>query len=470
MQRVETYIIRKTKSKKEYLALVDICHKSKNLYNYVNYILRQCQSNKLENILEYVDLIKSEKKIVKSKKTGEEKEFIQNFISEFDLSKRLAQTKQFDYIQLKAQTSQQTIALLFKNYKAFYKSISDYYRNPSKYKGKPKMPNYKEKNGLNIAIFTNQCSIIDKDGHIKLSKELTLNTITTSISKKNFKQIRIIPKLDYFQIEIVYEKQEGEYVRQAKEKNKKTNIAAIDLGVDNLATITSDDSNINPIIINGRALKSTNHYYNKQLAIINNEYSKHNIHTCKKLRKLNMKRQFKVNDFMHKASRRIVDFCINHNIGTLYIGLNKGWKQETDMSKQNNQNFVQIPFNNLIQMIQYKCEEVGINVVCVNEAYTSKCSFLDNESIEKRDSYLGKRTKRGLFISSNKKKLNADVNGSLNILRKASNKEIKVSNKIFNPIKIKDINAICDVAYFKWQPTNTGCVFQPNNFIKDENF
>lgn len=133
------------------------------------------------------------------------------------------------------------------------------------------------------------------------------------------------------------------------------------------------------------------------------------------------------------------------------------------MSRQNNQNFVQIPFNNLIQKIQYKCEEVGIIVICVNEAYTSKCSFLDNESIEKHDSYLGKRTKRGLFISSDKKKLNADVNGSLNILRKSSNKNIKVSNKIFNPLKIKDINAICDVVYFKWRPTNTGCVFQPNN-------
>lgn len=221
MQRVETYIIRKSKSKKEYLALVDICHKSKNLYNYVNYILRQCQSNKLENIPEYIDLIKSEEKIVKSKKTNEEKEYIQNFISEFDLSKRLAQTKQFDYTQLKAQTSQQTIALLFKNYKSFYKSISDYYRNPSKYKGKPKLPKYKDKNGLNIVIFTNQCSTIDKNGYLKLSKELTLKSVKTTILKKNFKQVRIIPKLDYFQIEIVYEKMEGDYEKQAKEQNKK---------------------------------------------------------------------------------------------------------------------------------------------------------------------------------------------------------------------------------------------------------
>ena len=145
MQRVETYILRKTKNKKEYLALVDICHKSKNLYNYVNYILRQCQSNKLENISNFSDLIKSEKKIVKSKKTNEDKEYTQNFISEFDLSKRLCQLKQFDYTNLKAQVSQQTIALLFKNYKSFYKSISDYFKDPSKYRGKPKLPNIKIK-------------------------------------------------------------------------------------------------------------------------------------------------------------------------------------------------------------------------------------------------------------------------------------------------------------------------------------
>ena len=120
MQRVETYILRKANNKKDYLALVDICHKSKNLYNYVNYILRQCQSNKLENIPDFIDLIKSEKKIVKSNKTNEEKEYIQNFISEFDLSKRLCQLKQFDYINLKAQVSQQIIALLTKFFNQLY--------------------------------------------------------------------------------------------------------------------------------------------------------------------------------------------------------------------------------------------------------------------------------------------------------------------------------------------------------------
>ena len=116
MQRVETYILKKTKNKKDYLALKDICHKSKNLYNYVNYIIRQCQTNKLENIPDFKDLIKTDKKIVKSKKDGSEKEYVYNSISEFDLSKRLCELNQTDYKSLKAKVSQQTIKVIFKNY------------------------------------------------------------------------------------------------------------------------------------------------------------------------------------------------------------------------------------------------------------------------------------------------------------------------------------------------------------------
>ena len=447
---------------KEYRALVDICHNSKNLYNYVNYILRQCQSSKLENISEFVDLVKTTKKTILSKKDNSKTEYVNNFISEFDLSKRLSQLNQSDYRSLKSQVSQQTIKLIYKNYKSFFKSISDYYKNPSKYKGKPKLPKYKDKNGLSITVFTNQCSTIDNNGFLKLSNDLTLSTVRTSIKKKYFNQVRIIPKLDYFKIEIVYDKQEGEYTRQAKIKNKKTNNAAIDIGVDNLATITTDNRESIPLIINGRSLKSINQYYNKQLGKLNQVYSKNKIHTGRKLRKLNSKREFIINDYMHKASRRIVDYCILNNIRNLYIGLSKGWKQECNLSKTSNQNFVQIPFDKLIRKIQYKCEEIGINVIIVNESYTSKCSFLDNELIEKHEKYVGNRVKRGLFKSNNGKMLNADVNGSLNILRKSID-NFDISNRIFNPIRIKNLNELSDVAYFKWQPADIGCVFQPNS-------
>ena len=244
--------------------------------------------------------------------------------------------KQDDYITLKAQVAQQVIALVFKNFKSYYKALADYYKHPNKYRGRPAMPQYKDKDGLSIATYTNQAASIDKNGNVKLAKDFVLHSIFTSIQKHNFKQIRIIPRLDYFQIEIVYEKARGEYTVQAIEKNKKKYTAAIDIGVDNLATIASDNEDLAPLIVNGRALKSVNQYYNKMVAELNKTYSKHKIHIGKKLRKLNMKRNFIIEDFMHKASRRVVDFCIINDIGKIVIGHNNGWKQECNMSKKNN--------------------------------------------------------------------------------------------------------------------------------------
>jgi putative transposase len=113
-----------------------------------------------------------------------------------------------------------------------------------------------------------------------------------------------------------------------------------------------------------------------------------------------------------------VNQLVSKGVNTLIIGKNNGWKQDTKMGKVGNQNFVQIPFNKFISMLTYKCDLVGIDVKVVTEEYTSKCSFLDNEEIGKHDVYMGKRKHRGLFVSSAGKTINADVNGSYNILRK----------------------------------------------------
>lgn len=351
--------------------------------------------------------------------------------------------------------------MLFKSYKAFYKATADYVKHPEKYKGRPGLPTYREKDGLSIAVFTNQCAAIDKNGNVRLSKDLTLHSVKTCLPKKGFKQVRIIPRLDNFIIEIVYEKMKGEYTEQATLRNKKTHSAAIDIGIDNLATITSDNEDAYPLIVNGRALKSINQQFNKLIAKANEEYSHHKqLFTGAKLKRINSKRNCKVDDFMHKASRRVVDWCILNDIGILYIGHNSRWKQECGMGKQNNQNFVQIPFNKFIQKVSYKCEEVGIQVVLLNEAYTSKCSAFDNEEIGSHAKYAGKRVKRGLFMTKSRKLLNADVNGSLNILRLGTdNKKIVISEKVFNPVKLRDVNEVCDVAYFKWQPADRGYVY-----------
>ena len=127
----------------------------------MTYILRQCNIGNLENIPEFRDLIKTQKKIVKSKKDGVEREYVQNFIAEYDLSKRLCAMKQDDYVVLKAQVAQQVIALVFRNFKSYYKALADYYKHPSKYHGRPAMPQYKDKDGLSIATYTNQAASID---------------------------------------------------------------------------------------------------------------------------------------------------------------------------------------------------------------------------------------------------------------------------------------------------------------------
>ena len=149
-----------------------------------------------------------------------------------------------------------------------------------------------------------------------------------------------------------------------------------------------------------------------------------------------MKRTCKIKDYLHKASRRVVELMEQNNIGTCFIGYNDGWKQEINIGKRNNQNFVSIPYNFLINVLRYKIEEKGGVLIELNEAYTSKCSFLDNEEVCKHETYKGKRIKRGLFLSENDKALNADINGSLNILKRGIGFSFMVKNEIFRPRKI----------------------------------
>jgi len=160
-----------------------------------------------------------------------------------------------------------------------------------------------------------------------------------------------------------------------------------------------------------------NHYYNqkksKLMSIVGDRG------TSDRLWKLSLKRDHKINDQMHKVSRFIVNYCIAHEIDTIIIGKNDEWKQEINMGKRNNQNFVPIPFKSLLEKLAYKCEDAGKRLVKQEESYTSKYSFLDGESLEHHDAYPGKRIEGGLFRSAEGTWINADVNGSYNIIRKA---------------------------------------------------
>ncbi len=196
-------------------------------------------------------------------------------------------------------------------------------------------------------------------------------------------------------------------------------IAGIDLGVNNFATITNNIG-IQPIIINGKGLKSINQFYNKRKAEMQSDLMKrHGKRSSRALDDLTFKRFCRVKNFMHAASRMVVNHCLKNGIDTLVCGLNKEWKQECNTGKRNNQKFCYIPYDMLISQLTYKCHENGIRFTTTEESFTSGTSFLDGEQPESSFYNKSRRIKRGLFQSV-KGIMNADVNGACQIIKKVS--------------------------------------------------
>lgn len=193
------------------------------------------------------------------------------------------------------------------------------------------------------------------------------------------------------------------------------------MGVNNLCAITSNDKSFS-YIINGRPLKSINQFYNKKLAKL-----KSNLEICNKkksskaIQRLTIKKNNKVNNYLHCVSKKVIQLCIENKVEKIIIGHNKGWKQDVELGKKTNQNFVQIPFNTLINQILYKSQKyTDLSIEIVEESYTSKIDHLALEPLKKQENYIGKRVKRGLFKSSTNKVLNADINGAIGMLRKGN--------------------------------------------------
>lgn len=368
-----------------------ICLLSKNLYNYSNYIIRQkfIETSKLKELGELEHAI---------------------YLNYYEIRKMVINHS--DYVNLPRKVSNQTLMLLDRNWKSFFKSIKDYGVNPTKYTSRPKLPKYKDaENGRYVTTYElGAISIKElKNGYVKLSG----SNIKIKTDKTNIKQCRIVPRNNHYVIEILYE------VNEINLKEDNNRYCGIDLGLDNLATVVSNCKDFKPFVINGKPLKSINQYYNKEkVRIQSNLEKRHGKKHSKKLNRLTNKRNNKINDYLHNTSRYIINQLVSNNINTLIIGNNKNWKQEINIGAKNNQNFVNIPHSRFIDIITYKCKLVGINVIKTEESYTSKCSFLDMENIEKHDIYKGKRVERGLFKSLNGKLINADMNGGYNIIRK----------------------------------------------------
>ena len=386
MQQVEKHIIKK--SHPYYSMFCEYTHLAKNLYNHANFLVRS----------EFLN-------------TG-------NWLRYGDLENRLG--NDVDYPTYKnmpaAQSAQQTLQLLDRNWKSFFNSIKDWSKNKDKYVGRPKLPKYKPKDGRMVFILTNQ-QVILKDDLLHFPKSFQGFTMKPRcVHLSNFKkinQVRIVPNNQLFCVEIVYSisiednlvLDSGRYM-------------SIDVGLDNLVTIVTNTGS-NPVIVNGKGLKSNNQYYNKKKAHYQ-EVTKqmNNKSYTNRLYRLTQKRNFKIEDSLHKISKFIVTSALSNNIHTIVIGNNKDWKRDISLGKRVNQSFVNIPHQKLIEKIVYKARNVGINVILTEESYTSGTSFLDGESPKKEFYNKKRRIHRGLFVSNNGISINADVNAAYQIMKK----------------------------------------------------
>ena len=312
---------------------------------------------------------------------------------------------------------QQVFKKVKENWFSFLKARKAYWKDKSKFLGEPKLPKYMKSFKTSMLLF---------DKSRLRNKDMVNNTI--SLPKSRFviqlpdyikiPSIRcVIAKLYYGKVKVTisYEKE----VEPKKTDKKK--YLGIDIGVENIAAMTTDGQTRKSWIVKGGCVKSINQFYNKRVAELRSILETMNKkHSSKRIQKMNMRRAHKLDYEFHCISKAIIGICLDNGIGTIVIGHNQGWKQRSNMSKKSNQKFVQIPFNDLIWKIRYKAEEAGISVIETEESYTSKIDHCVQEEMCHHEKYLGRRMKRGFFKSSTGKILNADINGAIGMLRKVN--------------------------------------------------
>ena len=374
MVLVEKHII---KSKHKYYDELDnLCWLSKNLYNSTLYNVRQYY---FEN-----------KKLLKYQV----------------INKIYVDTNNEDYRALPSKVAKHTQMLVEHNFKSFFGLLK--LKAKGKYNKPVKIPKYlNKKTGRQVVHYEKGAISFKEQGYIKLSK--TNIKIKTNLTKDKVQFVRLVPKNNHIIIEIGYNVIEKEIIQN-------NNILAIDIGVNNIASCVT--TNGEKFLINGKPLKYINHNYNKRITDIQSKLKlTHNKNKSRYKSNITNKRNNRINDYLHKITTYIVNQAVSNHIGTIVVGYNKEWKQDTNIGSINNQNFVNIPFYKFISMLDYKCKLKGIIFKTITEEYTSKCSFVDDEEIAKHTTYAGRRINRELF-KTKKGIINADVNGAYNILKK----------------------------------------------------
>ncbi len=375
MVLVEKHIIKP--KHKYYDELDNLCWLSKNLYNSTLYNVRQYY---FEN-----------KKLLKYQV----------------INKIYVDTNNEDYRALPSKVAKHTQMLVEHNFKSFFELLK--LKAKGKYNKPVKIPKYlNKKTGRQVVHYEKGAISFKEQGYIKLSK--TNIKIKTNLTKDKVQFVRLVPKNNHIIIEIGYNVIEKEIIQN-------NNILAIDIGVNNIASCVT--TNGEKFLINGKPLKYINHNYNKRITDIQSKLKlTHNKNKSRYKSNITNKRNNRINDYLHKIATYIVNQAVSNHIGTIVVGYNKEWKQDTNIGSINNQNFVNIPFYKFISMLDYKCKLKGIIFKTITEEYTSKCSFVDDEEIAKHTTYAGRRINRELFKTKKGIIINADVNGAYNILKK----------------------------------------------------
>ena len=396
----------------EYTAIKELCSLSKNMYNVALYNVRQ--------------YFFTEKKYL-------------SYESNYKLCK-----DNENYKLMNSNSAQQVMKVVDRNFKSFFALIRLAKKGNYQYRD-IKLPRYLSKEGFFNLIFA-EFSLLNgyftvpmsttyrkEHGNIKIK-------YPSNLEGKKIKEVRILPKSNarFFEIQYIYE------IESSKEALNKNNSLAIDIGIDNLATCVTNKGKA--FIIDGKRLKSVNAFTNKVNARLQSIKDKQGIEkTTKAQGKLWDKRNRRVNDYLSKSARIIIEHCISNDIGTLVVGYNPTIQRKSNIGKKNNQNFVNLPIGRLRDKLSYYCKRHNITFIEQEESYTSKADFLANDKMpiykafnSKPYTFSGKRTHRGLYTSSTGVRLNADINGALNILRKSNAAKINLQNKEYlSPIRLK---------------------------------
>ncbi len=402
-------------SKEDYLSLKELCHAAKNLTNEAIYNVRQYY-------------------------------FTENEFLKYEKNYTLLKNSP-NYKTLNSNMAQQILKEVDGSFKAFFGLLK--LAKQGKYAFKDcKLPHYLPKDGYTTLVIGfvrlkgNQLIVPFSNSFKKTHRPIEI-TIPPVLLDKKVKEIRIIPKAKarFFEIQYTYE---AEYIQRNLNKH---NALALDLGINNLVTAVS--SNGKSFIIDGRRLKSINQWFNKENARLQSIKDKQHFgkKTTNRQKAIARDRNNKVNDYMNKTARTVINYCINNHIGTLIVGYNETFQRNSHIGKPNNQNFVNIPYGRLRNKLEYLCELNDIAFIKQEESYTSKASFWDNDDIPtynadnpKEYQFNGKRIYRGLYKTAKGKVFNADVNGALNIMRKSSVVDMNIlygRGEVDTPIRIR---------------------------------